>query len=67
MLGLPFALVQGREFVAWRLLAQDTLELSVQDLDQQMVRTPPLCQRLPSLCMRSLPPEKHTATALVRL
>ncbi|KAF5840866.1 hypothetical protein DUNSADRAFT_15234, partial [Dunaliella salina] len=34
VLGLPFALIQGREFVAWRQLDSNTLELSVQDLEQ---------------------------------
>lgn len=33
MLGLPFALVHGREFVAWRQLDETTLELAVQDVD----------------------------------
>ncbi len=33
MLGLPFALVHGRAFVAWRHLEGDVLELAVQDVD----------------------------------
>ncbi|KAJ9524167.1 hypothetical protein QJQ45_004939 [Haematococcus lacustris] len=36
VLGLPFALVHGREFCAWRQLDEGTLELSVQDIDPAM-------------------------------
>ena len=32
VLGLPFALVYGRVFIAWRQLGQDVLELAVRDL-----------------------------------
>jgi hypothetical protein len=38
VLGLPFALVHGREFVAWRQIDPSTLELAVQDIDPAMVR-----------------------------
>lgn len=37
VLGLPFALVHGREFVAWRQLDPGTLELAVQDVSPQAV------------------------------
>ena len=37
MLGLPFSLVQGREFVAWRQLAPGLLELAVRDVDRAAV------------------------------